>query len=398
MSTYYYNVGGCLHADAPSYVVRQADVDLYQALQTSTFTHVVSPHQMGKSSLLLRLKSRLQTAGTQCAHLDMMRLGTTGLTQSQWYAGILMSLLHSCRWSKTINFYQWWQAQEGMSPLERLHQFTEDLLLSAAAGPPVVILIDEIDTLLNFDFATDDFWAWIDNCYTRQPRDPRYQRLNFAVFGTAPAADLITHNQHNPFRLGREISLPGFTLAECPPLQAGLKPWVKPSQAVLKSILDWTGGQPFLTQKLCQIAVQTAAQAATKPLSLPAERVDAWVEALVRSHIINNWEVQDTPMHLRTIHHRLVKSLDCSEKSLKLYRQLAQDMPLNADDSREQVNLLRSGLVVRQGNQLSLQNPIYRQVFNATWANLNRPRSPFPQLGEPDEVEAREQSAWAFVP
>lgn len=369
MSSFRYNVGGCLQADAPNYVVRQTDIDLYSTLEAREFSYIFSSRQMGKSSLLVRIKQQLQQAGARCAYLDMTRLGSDGLTSSQWYAGVVMSLLQSLGLAKHVNFHQWWQAHAGLTLVQRLNHLVEEILLPETEATPVYILIDEIDSLLSLDFATDDFFAWMRSCYNQRAHDPRYRRLTFALFGVATPSDLIADKQRTPFNLGRAIPLTGFTLAESASLQPGLEPWVEQPQAVLKSILDWTGGQPFLTQKLCDLVVQTAAQAEIVPLALSPGMVAVWVDGIVRSRLLDHWEAQDEPIHLRTIRDHLFWHRNRTGRILGIYRELLVGHPVYTDDSREQVDLLLSGLVVRQGDRLEIKNRIYRHVFTEQWVD-----------------------------
>ncbi|HIK45194.1 MAG TPA: AAA-like domain-containing protein [Leptolyngbyaceae cyanobacterium M65_K2018_010] len=364
-----YKVGGCLQAEASTYVVRRADEDLLAALTTREFSYVFSARQMGKSSLLVRAKAQLQQAGARCAYLDMTRLGSTGATPSQWYAGVVMSLLQSLDLLGAVNFREWWQADSDLTLVQRLNQLVETVLLPDAEALPVYIFIDEIDSLLSLGFSTDDFFAWMRACYNQRAHDRRYHRLTFALFGVATPSDLMADKQRTPFNIGRAISLAGFTLAESAPLLPGLEPVVDSPERVLKGILEWTGGQPFLTQKLCDLAVQTAQRAETLPLPLAGGRAELWVEELVRSRLLDQWEAQDEPIHLRTIRDHLFWHENRTARLLGIYQQLLEQEPVYTDDSQEQVDLLLSGLVVRQGNQLAIKNRIYREVFTLRWVN-----------------------------
>jgi len=86
----------------------------------------------------------------------------------------------------------------------------------------------------------------------------------------------------------------------------------------------------------------------------------------VRSHIIENWEANDEPEHLRTVRDRLLYN-DRRASLLRIYQQILAGVGVAADDSREHIELLLSGLVVKQQGQLQVKNRIYQEVFNRAW-------------------------------
>ena len=148
---------------------------------------------------------------------------------------------------------------------------------------------------------------------------------------------------------------------EAQPLLYGLAEKVSNPQTLLKEVLAWTNGQPFLTQKLCKLI-----RNASSPI--PTNREAEWIENLVRKNIIENWESQDEPEHLRTIRDRLLHS-EQSLGLLKLYRQMLHQGKVNSTDTPEEKELLLSGLVVKQQGSLSLHNRVYELVFNSSWIN-----------------------------
>jgi AAA-like domain len=118
------------------------------------------------------------------------------------------------------------------------------------------------------------------------------------LFGVATPSDLIRDPSRTPLNIGRSIDLQGFKLAEIQPLAEGLVGKVSNPQAVLKEILAWTGGQPFLTQKLCQLIAASRTQ---HPDLLPEqarEQLRAETEANSANHCDLDYELPIVNQHL----------------------------------------------------------------------------------------------------
>jgi hypothetical protein len=369
MTKYKYQVGGSLAADAPSYVKRRADSQLYDALQEGEFCYVLSSRQMGKSSLLVQTKSRLQQEGFQCVSIDLSIIVGNSVTPLQWYKGLVSDLWLGFKLLNTINLKSWWEQEADISFIQRLRLFIEEILLSHFPDKKLVIFIDEIDSVLNLDFSVDDFFILIRYFYNQRAVNPEYSRISFAIFGVATPSNFIQEPTKTPFNIGKAIELEGFKLDEATPLIDGFKQKVERPQIVLKQILAWTGGQPFLTQKLCNLILQLDQLPSEKPkiIAIPPGTEAFWVENLVTTCITYNWESQDQPEHLRTIRDRLLWDEQQAGRTLCLYQKLLQNVKISIDDSREQMELLLSGLVIKHQGYLKIKNLIYPAVFNLDW-------------------------------
>ena len=354
----FFVVGGTLRRDAPSYISRAADQNLYRFLQASEFCYVLTARQMGKSSLMVRTAVRLRDDGTRVAVLDLTSLGQN-LTTEQWYNGLLERV--GQQFGREDELEEAWLRFPQLGPMRRFMRAITDSVLPGL-NDRAVIFVDEIDAVRSLPFSTDEFFAGIRECYNRRSLDPQLERLTFCLLGVATPSDLIRDTRTTPFNIGRRIELSDFTEQEATPLLQGLCADDAVGIALLQRIIHWTGGHPYLTQRLCRAVASDGKIHDTSG-------VDRLCEELFLSN-----RARERDDNLLFVRQRMLRSEVDTAALLMLYEKVRDGKTIRDDEANPLISVLRlSGIVRVENGLLKTRNRIYNKVFDDKWVNANMP-------------------------
>jgi len=354
----FFVVGGPVQPDRPCYVERDADRELLDGIATQRFCYVLGPRATGKSSLMARTIRALRREGQLAAVVDLTQIGARNeaVDAGRWYYSIAYRIVRELRLK--VDLQAWWQEKSALGSEQRLAEFFGEIVL-ANTTEPVTIFIDEIERTLDLLFAQDLFTA-IHACYARRVTEPDYARLNFVVLGTATPARLCPDSAVSPFGAGQAIELKDFTPAQTYRLAAGFDGDPREAREVLDRIHSWTGGHPYLTQKVARVLARRRGR-------------PEHVERVVRELFLVPGIAQEEPLlvHMREA---LTEQRPGMRQRLALLDKIAKGLEVYADPGSPGVaSLVLSGVVAVDHRRLRYRNRICAQIFNSRFTSAARP-------------------------
>jgi WD40 repeat protein len=355
----FFSVGAPLHAVRAGYVRRSADDVLYTTVKAGRFAHVIAPDRSGKSSLIAAAAARLENNGFKVATLDLEQIGArdAGSDEGRWYYSIAYRLLRQLR--IRVDLQSWWQDKSFLTNHQRLVEFYTEIVLQKVSAR-IVIFIDEVQCIAHLPF-TDQLLSSVRSAHDARATDPEFSRLTFVLLGECDPISLISEPELSPFNITQAVALDDFSRRDLDLFAQELNLSPPDAAAALDRIFYWTGGQPYLCQKLAR------AVARENIVDAIADNVDR----LVYRQLAGRSALHNEP-HMSHIHREIVNDAK-SEALLTLYGRLRKGINVAADlGSPLQRKLIAIGLlVIDEEGRLRVRNRLYEAVFTARWANEN---------------------------
>ncbi|HSK80952.1 MAG TPA: AAA-like domain-containing protein [Thermoanaerobaculia bacterium] len=235
---------GTIRLDSPFYVRRREDDIVERCLKQAGSTIVVKgPRQSGKSSLLARAHASSKLAGRRSVYLDFQTfdedqiasLGATLRTLARRIARTLKTAVQPADvWDSDL--------------LGEKGSFAEFLVTAVLDGPPVVLLLDEVDRLFDRPYR-GDFFAAVRGWHNNRATEEAWENLHLVLGHATDPALWIENLNESPFNVGDRLRLEeGFTREQVADLNTRHgSPLRGPDE--ITGLMELVGGHPYLLRQ-----------------------------------------------------------------------------------------------------------------------------------------------------
>lgn len=249
----FFVVGGPVQPERPCYVERAADRRLFEALRARRLCCVLGAHGIGKTSALLRAARALRSAGTLVAMIDLGQVAEQAGSDDGDRALCLIAERIAAELGLGVDVATWWKASTAGSE-DRLVQFLWNIVLTHTTAP-IAIFADDVDAVLDLPIAAE-FLNAVGACYERREREPDFTRLSVVLAGCTARRALAEQARGLNLAEAAIIEPGDFGREEAYRLAVAFGGDQELAQALMDRIVAWTGGQPYLTQRVARAVIR----------------------------------------------------------------------------------------------------------------------------------------------
>ena len=234
---------GTMNTRSAFYIERPSDKIAFEAIQQEGVTITIKgPRQMGKSSLLLRVKEAAQAAGKRTALFDFQlfnkpALASPDLFFRQWCNWVTDELELDNRVD------EFWEAPLGNS--QRTTRYLQRYLLKAVERP-LALVMDEVDRIFDTPFRSD-FFGMLRSWHNNRQTSPLWQTLDLVLVTSTEPYQLIEDLNQSPFNVGEVIELVDFTAEQVADLNE--RHGTPLTAEEVTKLMGLLSGHPFLVRK-----------------------------------------------------------------------------------------------------------------------------------------------------
>jgi len=236
---------GTIDPQSEFYIRRKSDDIALQAIRHQGVTIVIKgPRQMGKSSLLIRTIAAAVEEGKRVAFLDFQLVDKTTLSDaSAFFRQFCCWLTDELGLEDRVD--EFWNSPLGNS--QRCSRYLSRYILKAIDAP-LLLAMDEVDSVLATDFYSDFFGmlrSWHNN--RASPSLAAWKQVDLALVTSTEPYQLINNLHQSPFNVGEVLELADFEFEQVSDLNS--RHQVPFDSKELDKMMTLLAGHPYLVRR-----------------------------------------------------------------------------------------------------------------------------------------------------
>lgn len=235
---------GTMDSESRFYVARSTDALARGTIERSggVTISIKGPRQMGKSSLLIRIKAKAETVGKQVAYLDFQLFDRSALTEGdRFYRQFCEWLTEELELENRVAEY--WDSPLGNS--QRCTRYMSRHLLKVL-GTPLVLAMDEVEVVFDTKFRSD-FFGMLRSWHNNRAATPIWKQVDLVLVTSTEPYQLIEDLNQSPFNVGQVIELVDFDANQVTDLNQRHGSPLKGAQ--LQQLMALLAGHPYLVRR-----------------------------------------------------------------------------------------------------------------------------------------------------
>jgi hypothetical protein len=242
--------GGALDVASKFYINRECDRVIELVLNQKNFTVAIKgPRQVGKSSLLIKMREAALKQGKHVAYLDFQTFDEDA------FADIRIFLM---QFSATVSYElgledrvdNYWPSATGNK--KACGRYMKEHVLRQLSAP-LVLLLDEVDMVFHTSFC-NDFFGMLRAWHNERARGGEFSKLDIAIVTSTEPKLFISDPNQSPFNVAEpKLEPEDFTPSELEELNRRYRTPLDSKQ--VEDMFFLLGGHPYLTRLALHLIV-----------------------------------------------------------------------------------------------------------------------------------------------
>ncbi|HBB35956.1 MAG TPA: molecular chaperone Tir [Cyanobacteria bacterium UBA9273] len=329
--------GGQMELASQFYVQREPlESRCYQTIEKrAALIRIKAPRQMGKTSLLARIRHHAEQQGCRSVSLSFQQTDESVFRDLNQFLRRFCALVSRQLGISPKKVNEWWD-DELFGPKDNCNDYFENCLL-ADLNTPLVLGLDEVDRVFPYNEVAKEFLTLLRAWNEQAKINTTWAKLRLVMVHSTEAYVVMDTNS-SPFNVGLPIELPEFSPEQVMDLarRHGLA-WGKPE---IESIVQMVGGHPYLVRVALYYIAQKDMTLTTLLQQAPTES-GPYGDHL-RQHL---WNLQQHPELLAAIRQAVMTTAPVRLESMLAFK------------------LHGMGLVNLQGNDVTPRCDLYKLYF-----------------------------------